>query len=132
MDYTPIQNLLPQNKTDTDEDIVETYSDKSSDDISSKDSIDGLLDEIENDQDLTMADRIKNYIKLIVIIAVLYFVVSNQASVSLMRSYGGDSLATMCGSNTLALTSTGLLVAGAILGLLFVLVKFTLGYIAEI
>lgn len=128
MDYTPIQNLLPKQKNiESDKEVVETYSD-----INDKDTIDELLDDIDNDMDLSMVDRMKGYIKLIVIIAVLYFVVSNQASISMIRVYGGDSFATLCSSNTLALTSVGLLVTGAIMGILFVLVKFALGYIADL
>lgn len=127
MDYTPIDKLLPKKNHDIESaDIVEKYSDNT-------DPIDNILDDIDNDKESdSIVDRFKGYIKLIVIIAVLYFIVSNQTSINLLKNYAGDNFATVCGSNTLVLTSTGLLVIGCVLGLLFVLIKMTLGYVAEI
>lgn len=131
MDYTPIQDLLPtpvKPNSVTEEDIVQTYS--SNEKIPSHDSIDSLLDDLPIDNDLSTIDHIKSYVKLVLIIMVLYFIVSNQASLNIMRSYGGDTL--VIGGNNLVLTSTGLLVSGAIMGILFVLSKFALSYVADI
>lgn len=133
MDYTPIQDLLPKPvkpNSETEEDIVEAYASSEKIPEPPIDSIDSLLDDLPIDNDLSTMDRVKGYVKLVLIIAVLYFVVSNQASLSIMRSYGGDTF--VVGTNTLVLTSTGLLVVGAIMGLLFVLAKFALSYVSEI
>jgi len=133
MDYTPIQDLLPtpvKPNSATEEDIVQTYSSSEKIPEPSHDSIDSLLDDLPIDNDLSTIDYIKSYVKLVLIIMVLYFIVSNQASLNIMRSYGGDTL--VIGGNNLVLTSTGLLVSGAIMGILFVLSKFALSYVADI
>lgn len=135
MDYTPIQNLLPsqpKNNYQSDQDIIDNYSsDKKSNKKPDIESLDSIIDDIDNDNnDLSIIDRLKGYIKLILIIAILYFIVSNQFSLTLLQNYGGNTLIVNNGS--LTLTSIGLLVAGTIMGLLFILIKFALSYIADI
>jgi len=94
--------------------------------------IETLMNEIpEDENDNTIMNKLKKYIKIILILVLLFIIINNKHVLKLLQNYLGDNL--FPGKDDLIIPSTtGILIQGGIFGVSYILISTLLHYLGII
>ena len=97
--------------------------------------LDDLFSDIENDKiessnsnNRSITDMIKKYAKVILLLAFIFLIVSSRHILSLFNTYA-PNMGLVVTKETIVPTTSGLLVQGSMLGIIYVLVEILLIYV---